>query len=276
MASKYSIVQYVPNPIADERVNIGVVTFDEDKVCVQFLKNWDRVRHFGTGNINFLKDFAKQMNEAADSGLLFPGDLHDGTPNKQEQLTKVARGWINSIQFTEPRSSLDSAQNLLEDIIQDYLIEPAPEKPIFRDRQAAARLTVSQIKKVLERRLDTEAKKRLKTNSPVRGSHREYDFDAVFANGQPYFAAHGISFEVRVPAEVQNSISWMISDVKKHNPQFLLAIVALPPKAESANRQYLEDIYQKTTSTYSQLGANVLTENQIEPWVEKTLESLSV
>jgi hypothetical protein len=273
MASKYSIVQYVPNPIADERVNIGVVTFDEDKVCVQFLKNWDRVRHFGTGNINFLRDFAKQMNEAAAYGLLFPGDQPDGTP-KQERLTKVARGWINSIQFTEPRSSLDSAQNLLEDIIQDYLIEPATEKPIFRDRQAAARLTVSQIKKILERRLGAEAKERLKTNYPVRGSHREYDFDAVFANGQPYFAAHAISFEVRVPAEVQNSISWMIADVKQQNPQFLLAIIALPPKAESANRKYLEDIYQQTTSTYSQLGANVLTESQIQPWVERSLESL--
>jgi Protein of unknown function (DUF3037) len=124
MASKYSIVQYVPNPIADERVNIGVVTFDEDQVCVQFLKNWDRVCHFDTGNIDFLKDFAKQMNEAASSGLLFPGDTPDGTP-KQDRLTKVARGWINSIQFTEPRSSLDSPQNLLEDLIQDYLIEPA-------------------------------------------------------------------------------------------------------------------------------------------------------
>lgn len=274
MASKYSIVQYVPNPIADERVNIGVVTFDEDKVCVQFLKNWDRVRSFGTGNIDFLRDFAKQMKEAASSGLLFPGDEPDGT-SKDERLTKVARGWINSIQFTEPRSSLDSAQNLLEDIIQDYLIEPATQKPNFRDRQAAARLTVSQIKKVIERRLGAEAKERLKTSYPVRGSHREYDFDAVFANGNPYFAAHSISFEVRVPPEIQNSISWMIADVKKHDPQFPLAIIALPPRADSANRKYL-DIYQQTTSTYAEQGANVLTENQIEPWVEKNLEGLPI
>jgi Protein of unknown function (DUF3037) len=275
MASKYSIVQYVPNPIADERVNIGVVTFDEDKVCVQFLKNWDRVRNFSTGNIDFLRDFAKQMKEAASSGLLFPGDQPDGTP-KDERLAKVARGWINSIQFTEPRSSLDSARDLLEDIIQDYLIEPATQKPNFRDRQAAARLTVSHIKKIIERCRGAEAKERLKTSYPVKGSRQEYDFDAVFANGKPYFAAHGISFEVRVPTEVQNSISWMISDVKKHDPQFPLAIVALPPRADSDRRKYLEDIYQQTTSTYADLGANVLTENQIEQWVEKNLECLPV
>ncbi|MGL4618228.1 MAG: DUF3037 domain-containing protein [Chroococcidiopsis sp.] len=29
MASRYSIVQYVPNPITDERINIGVVAFDD-------------------------------------------------------------------------------------------------------------------------------------------------------------------------------------------------------------------------------------------------------
>jgi Protein of unknown function (DUF3037) len=28
MASRYSIIQYVPNPIADERINIGVLAFE--------------------------------------------------------------------------------------------------------------------------------------------------------------------------------------------------------------------------------------------------------
>lgn len=275
MASKYSIVQYVPNPIADERINIGVVTFDDDKVCVKFLKNWDRVRNFGTGNIDFLRDFAQQMKEAASSGLLFPRDEPDGTP-KDERLTKVARGWINSIQFTEPRSSLDSAPNLLEDVIQDYLIEPVAQKPIFRDRQAAARITISSFKKVITRRFGDEAKERLKTKYPVRGSHREYHFDAVFANGKPYFAAHSISCEVSVPEEFQNSLSWMITDVKQHNPQFPIGILALPPKPESRKRKYLENTYQQATSTYERLGANVLTENQIESWIEKNLEGLPV
>lgn len=275
MASKYSIVQYVPNPIADERVNIGVVTFDDDKVCVRFLKNWERIRNFGTGNIDFLKDFAQQMKEAASSGLLFPGDKPDGTP-KDERLTKVARGWINSIQFTEPRSSLDSAQNLLEDIIQDYLIEPVAQKPIFRDRQAASRLTIVNFKKVLNRRLGERGKKLLKTNYPVRGSHGEYHFDAVVANGQPYFAAHSISYEVRTPEEVHNSISWKILDIKKHNPHFSVGILVLAPKPYSSNRKYLENTYQQATSTYERLGANVLAENQIESWIEKNLEGLPV
>ncbi len=54
----------------------------------------------------------------------------------------------------------------------------------------------------------------------------------VVANGQPYFAAHGISFEVQIPESLQDSLSWMISDVKESDSTFPIAIIALPPKQE--------------------------------------------
>lgn len=55
MASRYSIVQYVPNPITDEWINIGVVAFDDNDVRVQFVNNWGRVQAFGREDINFLR-----------------------------------------------------------------------------------------------------------------------------------------------------------------------------------------------------------------------------
>ena len=55
MVSRYSIIQYVPNPIADERINIGVVAFNEDAVRTHFLSNWERVRYFGMEDTEFLK-----------------------------------------------------------------------------------------------------------------------------------------------------------------------------------------------------------------------------
>ena len=141
MASKYSIVQYVPNPIADERINIGVVAFDQDKVGVRFLHNWERVEHFGMENIDFLKDFAQRMQEAASLGLLFPGDRDDDTP-KHERLKKVARGWMNSVQFTEPRGSLESVDSLLEDIAETYLIPPKHSKVMIICKRPAKRPTI--------------------------------------------------------------------------------------------------------------------------------------
>jgi Protein of unknown function (DUF3037) len=53
MVSRYSVIRYVPNPSADERINIGVLVSDEQEVRVRFLQNWERVRCFGMSeNIN--------------------------------------------------------------------------------------------------------------------------------------------------------------------------------------------------------------------------------
>lgn len=275
MASKYSIVQYVPNPIADERINIGVVAFDDKRVCVQFLTNWDRVSKFGGEDINFLKDFAHRMNAASESGLLFPGDHPDDTP-KHERLRKLARGWINSIQFTEPRGSLDNVDSLLADIVQTCLVEPTTQKPKGRDRQAAARVAISAIRKVIKRHLPEQAKDLLKTNYQIRGSKTQHEFDVVVSNGKPYFAAHGISFEVQVPQTLQDSVYWRISDVKKYDPNFPLAIIVLPPRPDDSAHQQLEHIYEQNTTTYRELGASVIVENEIEPWVSEKLVNISI
>ncbi|MEG4997745.1 DUF3037 domain-containing protein [Microcoleus sp. B4-D4] len=273
MASRYSIVQYVPNPITDERINIGVVAFDDNDVRVQFLNNWSRVQAFGREDIHFLRDFAKRMNFAASEGLLFPGDEPDGTP-KHERLKKIARGWINSIQFTEPHGSLDNVESLLEDIAQTYLVNVVPTKT-KRNRQDAARITTSIIRTTLRSYDDKPAlKEMLKNDFPVKGSHKEHKFDAVVANGQPYFAAHGISFEVHIPESLQDSISWMISDVKESDPKLPIGIVALPPKQEWQDYEKLNKLYQTTISTYRDLGAEVLQENEVQPWASQTIDKL--
>ncbi|MEM9544071.1 MAG: DUF3037 domain-containing protein [Cyanobacteria bacterium P01_E01_bin.42] len=78
MASRYSIIQYVPDPIAEERINIGVLVFDRQNVKVHFLSNWKRVRYFGRQeDIRTLKSFAERMQKSAEQGLLFPGDKPD-------------------------------------------------------------------------------------------------------------------------------------------------------------------------------------------------------
>jgi hypothetical protein len=124
MASRYSVIQYVPNPIADERINIGVLVFDEQSVRVHFLQNWDRVRFFNPSeDIDVLKNFAVEMDEVTKEGLLFPGDRSTNIPT-HERLGKVARGWRNGIQFTEPRGSLAGVEELLNELAQTHLLEP--------------------------------------------------------------------------------------------------------------------------------------------------------
>lgn len=277
MVGRYSIIQYVPNPIADERINIGVLAFDDEIVRVHFLSRWDRVRCFGgTEKIDFLRDFAHRMEEAVEEGLLFPGD-EPGTAPNHERLTKIAKGWINSIQFTEPHGSLNDVDSLLENISKTYLLETTPEKRKLRDRQAAARVATSHIKKIVKQRFgDEKAKELIRMDYELKGGRKEHKFDVTVANGRPFLAAHGISFEIQTSETLIDSLAFMIIDVKASNKEFPLGIVALPPKKESHDYKRLNNVYRQTTRTYQDLGAKVLQEDEVELWVSERLDNVNV
>lgn len=111
MASFYVVVQYVPRPTNDERINFGVFTYDTAGVHTRWLTDWRRVEAFGNGDITFLKEMAARFN--ADP---WPIDL----------IKRAANEWANCIQLTKPRPSTLPAARLLEDIAPVMLVETAP------------------------------------------------------------------------------------------------------------------------------------------------------
>lgn len=119
----YCILQYVPCPIANERINIGVLVFNDKDIKFQALKSWKRVHDFGRENLDFLYDFVERMHEWTRNGFLFPGDdkLH---LSRVERMRELSNSWMNSIQFTQPHPSLANIDKLLIDIVEDFLIEP--------------------------------------------------------------------------------------------------------------------------------------------------------
>jgi Protein of unknown function (DUF3037) len=271
MTSKYSIIQYVPNPIADERINIGVLAFDDHRTLVYFLRNWDRVRRFGMEDIGFLKDFAARTREVAESGLLFPGDENNEIP-KHDRLLRVAQSWMNSIQFTEPRASLKELDRVLEDAIKKFLIEPVLDKPKLLDRQGAARKTISSVKRAVKKFTKEEYQDLVKEKYVLRGTLKGHEIDIAVANGHPYLAAQGISFEIHPPENLLDALSWTITDIKDNNRDFPLGVVVFPPKnLEGKQDKLLERKFQNTTEIYRDLGAKILIESEVESWVSNIL-----
>jgi len=279
MASRYSVIQYVPNPIADERINIGVLVFDEKIVKVHFLRSWERVKSFGKEDIKFLRDFADCMERASKKGLLFPNDDPNNGQSRVDRLRKVSRGWINSIQFTEPRGSLENVDSLFEDTINTYLVDEIPTEQNVRDRQSAKRIVTSSVKNRLKNRFGKEdADKLFKKDADaiIKGVSDSHNFDVVVANGHPYLAAHGVSFEIRTHKETLDALSWWIKDVKELDSSFPLAIVALPPKPEFPDYSRLFDTYNHTKETYTNLGASVLGEEEFPGWTDHILEKVDL
>src|SRR4051812_34186562 len=105
MPARYTVVQYVPDPIADERINIGVIAFTEDRIVPRFLHDWSRVRRFGGADVSFLKAFARQLHEEVSPALFLDGfERAVGNVNAGSILS-ASENWMNSIQLTAPRAS---------------------------------------------------------------------------------------------------------------------------------------------------------------------------
>ena len=108
MASFYTVVQYVPDPVADERVNAGIIVFSQDRVAVRFVKNWARLQRFGNKDVRFLRDFARELEERIEPRL-------DRPTLSEAAIREMAATWKDAIQFTTPRGSLLSIHELLKD-----------------------------------------------------------------------------------------------------------------------------------------------------------------
>ena len=105
--SKYIVVRYVPDPIAEEFVNIGVIVFDGERTLCKFLDSWERVENFNSNDIQNIKDFVERINLAVKEG---------------KWINKEKKAHINIIQFSEPRGSLEDGEDLLEDCVKTYLV----------------------------------------------------------------------------------------------------------------------------------------------------------
>lgn len=277
MSSNYSVVQYIPDPITDERINIGVIAFDGQIVRVRFLSKWDRVRQFANQDIRFLQIFAQEFTDSASPALFLPS--MERLPSLQYAHIVKAQKWINSIQLTDPRGSLKSVDDLVNDTAARFLSEPIRNKRTYRDRRAAASLAKSRIRHALSERVGDEVAEDLLSQTSLHGKRQYHTFDAVVANGIPYFAAHGISFELPEAKKLHmqvDAVAWAIADVRDSDRTLPIGVMTLPPREGEEDHARLRELYQRTIKVYTDLGASILTEENVRTWAETMVQRIPV
>lgn len=261
MPSYYTVVQYVPDPIIDERINIGVIVAGEGRLRSRFLQNWRRVRSFGAENIAFLQDFANQLTKAGDAGVVQTGESGVWRLD-EEALKRMAWRWINSIQFTPPLASLDDPDKLISDLASRFLHQQQRVRPALRTKRTAVKIAVHGIEAALMRHVGDKAQELVKRDRPVEGQFARHQFDVAVENGKLFCAVQGLSFEVKDPESLSTQLGdmyWAIDDVRKRDKGLPLAVVTLPPKTEP--RQYRE-----ARRIFRGLGASVVAEDEVERW----------
>jgi hypothetical protein len=115
MASHFTIIRYLPDPISEEAINVGVAVFGEEKPRFRFISDWTRARQFGGESTEFLERFARQLTNPQQSIFAEAGALDE------EHLRQVLGKWHNSVQFTAPRASLRDQSTLLDEVAASFL-----------------------------------------------------------------------------------------------------------------------------------------------------------
>jgi len=270
MPSYYSVVQYVPDPISDERVNVGILVFGDGRIRSRFLANWRRVSLFGGEDVTFIRELAERASVWTPEELELPG-LEQGMRLDEGKVSRLLGRWENSIQFTEPRTSTLSPEELLDEVGARMLKQPERMRRGFRDRRVAASLARRTLRQALEEAVGETWGRLYRQNEPVAGNLDEHVFDVALANGTPILAAQGLSFEgphTRMLEKEVDSTAWAVTDVRERDPKMRLAVVVLPPKSKSKT-------YERARRIFDGLQASVVQEDEADSWARLAVSGVS-
>jgi hypothetical protein len=258
MAAFYSVIQFVPDPVADERINAGVIVFDGQSVCARFIENWGRLQRFANKDVGFLKKFAHEFLERCEESLL-------GGQITEQSIREMAATWRGPIQLTPPRGSLLGLEDLLAD---------AEERFLANDRRTAARpytrhhmkkLALEATRLAFVQRGGLKAKQLVKRDFTIGGEVEDHPFSLAIANGVPLVAAEVFSFvgaDVKGQEKDVRATAWAFDDVRKRHRELELAALVLPGDESTT-------VFDHANRIFGSLGVQVVPKDSVDEWADK-------
>ena len=116
MASFYSILQFVPDPVKDERVNVGVFAFDQSRARFVVTDDWSHVRCMADSqSVAVIKDAVRELRHWT-----------------EDQIRKFAEDPFGSFHLTLPSASILAPEELLVFISKRVLPTQATKQTGYR------------------------------------------------------------------------------------------------------------------------------------------------
>jgi len=231
MAVFYSLVHYVPNVIADERIAIGFVVFWQRGVAARFVSNWKRIKCFASGvDIEFLRTFAEgfDANFVASTYLQIP----EKGPIADTDVHRLSRDWHHSIQLTKPRASLADPQKLIAQLERQVLGRVSRSRSL--SKEGIVQDAVAKLRDELTKRTTRDvAYDSVRTHEHLTGKVDHHGFDITVANGRPLLAARVLSVPATgaIHANVIGDLAWAFRDMRDRWPDISLTAILTKDRA---------------------------------------------
>jgi len=251
MTSKYAVVQFYPDPASDERLDIGVVAWDEEGAHVVFIESWERAPTISVDEVYLLQDYAQLLQQR----------LTDRTvPHLDENTGELAEHLINipmpGIRLTPTQSAPGDAPTLAADLAAQLHSASGARSERVRDRRIAASHAYRSITGALRKRAPRDAKALIHARRMLEGKFGRHQFDVVLAADEPFAAVSALSFEVTSQRNLQreaDATAWALDDVHKLRPDLPLAVFVLPPTNAQA-----EVVHRGAAKTFKGLGVRMI------------------
>ena len=278
MATFYSIIRAVPDPIAGEFVNIGLVVFGDGKLRTEFISDWRRVECLANEDINYLQEFAREFERGAREtmvGVTWPS--FDAFPVEaalsENVLRQMVSEWGNSIQFSPIEVANMAPDEALEELIPIFLkVVHSPQKPV-RDARHAGQVAEREVETAFARVLGSRRAKSLVLHR-TRLAGKRYDknrVDVAVANGAPYLVGKGLSFEIASTDQIEQQVSTTVlqlGDLRDRYTKLAIGIIAVPPSNTGKGSSRARGLYHDMERYGRNLDARILTDEEAAEWAE--------
>ncbi len=265
MATNYTVIQYVPDPVADERVNVGIVAWNETEIRLHFVSDFKRAQRLGKVSmlpaIEQVKDYLLDIESQ-------PFDS-----SAAERIKIMVQESYNLIQFRPISITRSAPSAAVVELSSTFLKEQ--NRTVARTRRGSA-----WVNNLFIRKAETVANKVwgdaaatvnidhiFKPHASIKGDLTQHKTSFALQNGTLRLVGLADSMETQASAEKQGKVMFDAQDLRRENPNVLMTCLLLPPR--DPNEKAVE-MYRDTVSLLHKLGVATMEE---ETQVENTLES---
>ncbi len=249
--SYYSVLQFVPDPRTDERINVGVVATDGETTDTRFVEDLRRAATFGLIEASALRSTLADLQREIEA-------------TTADELQILADTWRHAIQITPPQASLLDLPTLLDQIAELMLRHRPARRRTNTKTQIIARARSSIIHAITA--LDLDGVGRVDSRMPIQGQHRPHEVDLTLSNGKVLVAAQAISFARPASPQVDRDVdatAWLIKDIADTVDHPSLAVIIGPPPDKNRHD------FQEATGLFQEINADIVLTGEMDGWAKE-------
>ena len=271
MATNYTVVQYVPDPVADERVNVGIIAWNETEIKLHFVSDFKRAQRLG--NVSMLP----AIDQVKDYLLEIEAQPFDGST--AERIKTMVQESYNLIQFRPISITRSAPSAAVVELSSTFLKEQ--NRAVARTRRGSAwvnNLFIRKAETVVQKVWGSTAATVdidhiFKPHASIEGDLTQHKTSFALQNGVLRLVGLADSMETQVSAEKQGKVMFDAQDLRRANRNVLMTCLLLPPR--DPNERAIET-YRNTVGLLHKLDIVTMEEDtQVESVLETTFRQIN-